>query len=73
MSIFRPPYPVCKRIIVNLKGADSPSFRGVLWQRRGGYLVLRDAQMLRPRIEAVTMDGEVLIPVSNIEFLQVVG
>ena len=66
-------YPTLKRVIVNLKGAEAPAFRGVLWQRRGGYLVLRDAQMLRPRIEAVTMDGEVLIPVANIEFLQVIG
>ena len=64
-------YPTLKRVIVNLKGTDSPAFRGVLWQRRGGYLVLRDAQMLRPRMEAVVMDGEVLIPVDNIEFLQV--
>jgi len=65
-------YPTLRKVIVNLKGADSPAFRGVLWQRRGGYLVLRDAQMHRPRLEAVTMDGEVLIPVSNIEFLQVI-
>jgi hypothetical protein len=65
------PYPVCKRIIVNLRGADSPAFRGVLWQRRGGYLVLRDAQMLRPRMGDVTMDGEVLVPTTNIEFIQV--
>ena len=66
-------YPTLKRVIVNLKGTEAPAFRGVLWQRRGGYLVLRDAQMLMPRIEAVTMDGEVLIPVANIEFLQVIG
>jgi len=64
-------YPTLRRVIVNLRGADAPAFRGVLWQRRGGYLVLRDAQMLRPRMEAVVMDGEVLIPVDNIEFLQV--
>ncbi len=72
MRLFDP-YPLLRRVIVNLKGAESPAFRGVLWQRRGGYLVLRDAQMLRPRMEAVTMDGEVLIPVINIEFLQVIG
>ena len=65
-------YPTLRKVIVNLKGADSPAFRGVLWQRRGGYLVLRDAQMHRPRLEAVTMDGEVLIPVTNIEFIQVI-
>jgi hypothetical protein len=66
-------YPTLKRVIINCKGQDAPAFRGVLWQRRGGYLVLRDAQMLRPRMEAVVMDGEVLIPVANIEFLQVLG
>jgi hypothetical protein len=66
-------YPTLKKVIVNLKGAEAPAFRGVLWQRRGGYLVLRDAQMLRPRMEAVTMDGEVLVPVTNVEFMQVIG
>jgi hypothetical protein len=66
-------YPTLKRVIVNLKGADTPAFRGVLWQRRGGYLVLRDAQMLRPRMEAVMMDGEVLVPTANVEFVQVIG
>ena len=72
MSLFDC-YPTLRKMIVNLRGADSPAFRGVLWQRRGGYLVLRDAQMLRPRMEAVTMDGEVLVPITNIEFLQVIG
>ena len=66
-------YPTLHKVIVNLKGVESPAFRGVLWQRRGGYLVLRDAQMLRPRMEAVVMDGEVLVPTANIEFLQVIG
>jgi hypothetical protein len=66
-------YPTLRRVIVNLKGAEAPAFRGVLWQRRGGYLVLRDAQMLRPRMEAVMMDGKVLIPASNVEFIQVIG
>jgi hypothetical protein len=66
-------YPTLKKVIVNLKGADAPAFRGVLWQRRGGFLVLRDAQMLRPRMGEVTMDGEVLVPTANVEFMQVIG
>jgi len=58
-------------VIVNLKGADSPAFRGVLWQRRGGYLVLRNVELLKARGEVVPLDGETLIPYENVSFLQI--
>lgn len=65
------PYPTLKRVIVNLKGADSPSFRGVLWQRRGGYLVLRNVELLKARGEVVPLDGEVVVFQENVSFLQI--
>jgi len=64
-------YPVCRQVIVNTK--SDRTFRGVLWRRRWGYLVLRNAEMLKTRGEAVVMDGEVVIAASNVDFIQVVG
>ena len=64
-------YPVLRRVIVSTK--TDKSFRGVLWQRRRGYLVLRKAQLLKGRGEVVPMDGEILILSENIDFLQVLA
>jgi len=58
-------------VIVNTK--TDRAFRGVLWQKRRGYLVLRNAEMLRGKGETVPMDGEVVIPAENVDFIQVVG
>jgi len=63
-------YPVLRKVIVNLR--TDRAFRGVLWARRGGYLVLRNAELLKGRSEVVPMDGEVVVPVDNVDFLQVV-
>jgi hypothetical protein len=65
-------YPVLRETIVNLKGGTV--FRGVVWGRRGGYLVLRNARMLRADGQAagVGVDGEVAVPEANVDFLQVV-
>jgi len=65
-------YPTLRRVIANLKGADAPAFRGVLWQRRSGYLVLRNVELLKARGEVVPLDGETLIPYENVSFLQVI-
>ena len=70
MSLFER-YPMLRRVIVSTK--TDKSFRGVLWQRRKGYVVLRNAQLLKVRGETVPMDGEVVIDVGNIDFLQVLA
>ena len=64
-------YPTLRRVIVNTK--TDRAFRGVLWRKRRGYLVLRNAEMLRTKGETVPMDGEVVIPAENVDFIQVVG
>jgi len=64
-------YPVLKRVLVNTK--TDKAFRGVLWKRRRGYLVLRNAELLKGRGETVAMDGEVIVPADNVDFVQVVG
>lgn len=64
-------YPVLRRVIVNLK--TGKAFRGVLWERRGEYLVLRDAQMIREREGPLPVDGELVVDKTNVDFMQVIG
>jgi small nuclear ribonucleoprotein (snRNP)-like protein len=63
-------YAVKRRVIVNTKSGRA--FRGVLWLRRWGYLVLRNAEMLQPGGQVTSVDGEVVIESSNVDFIQVV-
>ena len=64
-------YPELRSVVVNTR--TDRAFRGVLWRRRRGYLVLRNAEMLKGRGETVPVDGEVVIPAENVDFIQVVG
>lgn len=63
-------YPVLRRVIVNTR--TDRAFRGVLWRQRGGYLVLRDAEMIQPGGQAVQVDGEIVIGAENVDFIQVI-
>jgi len=65
-------YPFLRQVIVNVKidRDTNRAFKGILWRRRGGYLILRQAIMLRGN-EARTLDGEVLIATTDIDFIQV--
>ncbi len=62
-------YPTKRRVVVNTK--TDRAFRGVLWRKAWGYLVLRDAEMIKPGGETVRMDGELVIEAGNVDFLQV--
>ena len=62
-------YPVLRKVIINLK--SDKVFRGVLWRKRGRYLVLREAELLKPGGGSARVDGEVVIESSNVDFLQV--
>lgn len=72
MNWFRP-YPELKTGIVNLKSGTS--FRGVVWKVSGEFAVLRNAEMLQDMGKAArhTVDGEVLVRLSEIDFIQVVS
>ena len=63
-------YPTLRTVIVNTK--TDRAFRGVLWRRARGYLVLRNAEMLKTKGEVVAMDGEVVIESANVDFIQVI-
>lgn len=67
---FSPGYPELKKVIINTK--TDRAFRGLLWRKARGYLVLRDAEMLRGKGETTPMDGEVMIESSNVDFIQVI-
>jgi len=60
-----------RQVIVNTK--TDRAFRGVLWRKRRGYLVLRQAELCKAKGETVPMDGEVVIPAGNVDFIQVVS
>jgi len=63
-------YPELRQVVVNTR--TDRAFRGVLWRRRRGYLVLRNAELLKGRGEATPLDGEVVIDRENVDFIQVV-
>lgn len=63
-------YPTLRRVIVNTK--TDRAFRGVLWRKARGYLVLREAEILKGKGETTPMDGEVLVPAENVDFMQVI-
>jgi small nuclear ribonucleoprotein (snRNP)-like protein len=64
-------YPQVREVIVTTK--TDKSFRGVLWEKRRGYIVLRKASLLQGRGDAIKMDGEVVIERDNVDFIQVIG
>lgn len=66
-------YPELRTAIVNLKSGTS--FRGVIWRHVGAYVVIRNAEMLQDRDSAVrrVVDGEVVVLMADIDFVQVVA
>ena len=63
-------YLTLKQVIVNTR--TDKAFRGLLWRKRRGYLVLRECELLKAKGETAPIDGEVVIPAFNVDFLQVI-
>jgi len=59
---------VRNRILANL--TDGSAVEGVLWQRRGRLLVLRDAVIHERGAQPVSADGEVLLDRDRVLFVQ---
>jgi len=59
-----------RRCLVNLLGEEG-TLEGVLWGRRGPWLVLKDARLLRQTGEAVAADGDILVDRAQVSFIQV--
>jgi len=64
-------YPTLRQVIVNTR--TDRAFRGVLWQKRARYLVLRNVELLKVGGETAPVDGEVVIERDNVDFIQVLG
>lgn len=56
---------------MNFKHDDDTAFRGVLWQSRGAWLVLRDVTMIKASVAPTPVDGDVIIHRDNVAFIQV--
>jgi hypothetical protein len=60
------------RVVVNLQTGQA--VRGVLWARRGRYLVLRDAELYEPgNVRPNAMDGEAIVDRDQVLLVQRLG
>lgn len=71
LAVFVPARRVAlrKRVMVNL--TDDKAIGGVLWSRKGGYVVLKDATLHVRGTDPTPIDGEVLVDRSRVDFVQV--
>lgn len=63
-------YPCLESVIVNTRSGRA--FRGVLWTRKPGYLVVRNAELAKSG-DWIAVDGEVVIDRANVDFIQVLA
>jgi hypothetical protein len=71
--IFRP-YAELKRVIVNLKSGTA--FRAVVYSHKGPWMVLHQVEILKDKTsptKPAVVDGEVLVGVYDIDFVQVIN
>lgn len=61
--------PERRSVIVNT--TQDKSYKGFAWDRRDGFLVMRQAHLLLAGGGSTALDGEVLIPEDAIEIVQV--
>jgi len=61
-----------RRVLVTFRDPVAPSLDGILWQRRGRWLVLREVSVIDGTNRTPTrLDGEVTIDRDAVLFLQV--
>lgn len=70
LAWWKPPC-LLRSVLVNMIHDPDAALRGVLWQARGPWLVLRDVTALKTNAPPVAVDGDVVIHRSNVAFLQV--
>jgi hypothetical protein len=66
--------PPClyRSVVVHLIAEPDTAIRGVLWQSRGAWLVLKKAAMLKPNFDPQPIDGDALVHRSNVAYVQVI-
>jgi len=60
-----------KQVVVNLHSGRA--FVGILWDKRGPLLVLRNVTMHEQGAAPASVDGEVVVERNQVEFIQVTG
>jgi small nuclear ribonucleoprotein (snRNP)-like protein len=60
-----------KRCIVNLK--TDKAFRGYMLSENNNIILLKNAELIEPGLEPVSVSGEIVIDKNNIDFIQVIG
>jgi len=59
-----------RQVFVNAKNGNA--YRAILWDQGGGYLVLKEVTLFQDGQE-MAVEGEVVLPVDNVEFIQFVN
>jgi hypothetical protein len=61
------------RVLINLTEDKTTALRGVLFEQRGDWLVLKTAEALTTDGKATAIDGDVVIECARISFVQVLS
>jgi hypothetical protein len=63
---------VLQRVVVNVTYNPNEALRGFLWAQRGPWLMLRNVEALAPNEAPSKVEGDVVIHVDRVAFMQVV-
>jgi len=64
---------VLERVLLNVTYNPNEALQGVLFSARGGWLTLKDVSALTPGSPPTPVDGEVVIHVSKVAYMQVLA
>jgi hypothetical protein len=67
LSFWRPPFAL-RACIFNLKSGEV--LKGLVWSTRAGWIVLREASLLKKDQIPLPIDGEATVHRDNIDFVQ---
>lgn len=62
---------VRQRVVVNL--LSDRAISGVLYRQEASLLVLKDATIHEPGADPVSADGEIVVELRNVDYIQIVG
>jgi hypothetical protein len=70
LSFWRPP-AMLRACIVNFRDDPNTAIKGVLWSTEGPWLTFRNGELLKPNQPPTSIDGDTIIHVDRVLFLQV--
>lgn len=69
LSWWRPPFLYRHVLLTTISDPES-AFRGVIWQARGPWIVMKHAALVKANAAPMPIDGEIVIHRSNLAFIQ---